>query len=131
MTQKKLEIIGPYTPEHEGPFCTRDGRPVRILCRDMKGDFPIAGAVYHAGALGKEAVCSYDPEGWATKAKVDHPYDLMNAREVPVAREFWVNEYSWGFGPLMASYEGARQKRDLGQYIRTIHVREVLPGEGE
>lgn len=23
---KKLKIIGPYTPEHEGPFCTRDGQ---------------------------------------------------------------------------------------------------------
>lgn len=44
MTQKKLEIIGPYTPEHEGPVCTRDaeiGRLRRVLsdihddCHDL------------------------------------------------------------------------------------------------
>ena len=30
MTPKtKLEILGPYTPEHEGPFCTRYG--LRLL----------------------------------------------------------------------------------------------------
>ncbi|CCT58541.1 hypothetical protein [Acetobacter pasteurianus] len=23
---KKLKILGPYTPEHEGPFCTREGQ---------------------------------------------------------------------------------------------------------
>lgn len=127
MTKTKLEIIGPYTPDHEGPFCTRDGRHVRILCRDMIGDFPIAGAVYHAGALGKETVCSYDPEGWATKAKVDHPYDLMNAREVPVAREFWVNRYAGGGMSVYLSEEEAQKYRHVDCEI--IHVREVLPGE--
>jgi hypothetical protein len=128
MTQKKLEIIGPYTPEHEGPFCTRDGRPVRILCRDMKGDFPIAGAVYHAEALGTETVCTYSPEGWATKAKIDHPYDLMNAREVPVAREFWIVDYGSGKTQIHNSLSGAVMEKTERASI--IHVREVLPGEG-
>ena len=41
MTQKtKLEIIGPYTPEHEGPHCTRGGRKARIICVDRAGAFP-------------------------------------------------------------------------------------------
>lgn len=130
MTQTKLEILGPYTPDHEGPFCTRDGRPVRILCRDMKGDFPIAGAVYHAEALGKETVCTYSPEGRATKAKIDHPYDLMNAREVPVAREFWVNEYVFGEFSVHTSEDDAKVQENAKSYLRTIHVREVLLGEG-
>lgn len=57
----------------------------------------------------------------------------MNAEEVPVAREFWVNEYEDGmrFGNLQTSLERAAMNQRGGGYIRTIHVREVLPGDAE
>jgi len=38
----------PYDPEHKGEFCTRDGRPVRILITDRKcvdGRYTIVGLV--------------------------------------------------------------------------------------
>jgi len=43
----------PYDPEHKGEFCTRDGRPVRILATDRKsksGKYPVVGLV----AIGNE-----------------------------------------------------------------------------
>jgi hypothetical protein len=54
--------------------------------------------------------------------------DLMNAREVPVAREFWVNEYHVGGRSVYLTKEEAEKYTACLQ--RTIHVREVLPGEG-
>ncbi len=46
MTQKKLEILGPYTPDHDGPFCTRDGNPVRLITKtEGSAEFPVVGLV--------------------------------------------------------------------------------------
>lgn len=131
MTQStKLEIIGPYTPEHEGPFCTRDGRPARILCADMKNKYSIVAIVAEKG--GTETVSTFLEDG-RFGAELENPErDLMNAREVPVAREFWINEYT---GVVPANAVAHRHEKDARafendpSFIRTIHVREVLPGE--
>ncbi|GBQ10464.1 hypothetical protein [Acetobacter cerevisiae] len=129
MTQKtKLEIIGPYTPEHEGPFCTRDGRPIRIVCSDMKNGSPIIGIISNED--GVEAPCNYSADGKATYGKAPHSLDLMNAREAPVAREFWVNKYK--FRELSGAYptKGMADSFSGRDRVECIHVREVLPGEG-
>lgn len=55
-------------------------------------------------------------------------FDLMNAREVPVAREFWVNEYFDGSRSVYSTQEEAQ--KFIVCLKNTIHVREVLPGEG-
>lgn len=129
MTQKKLEIIGPYTPEHEGPFCTRGGVVVEIMTKKDRN-----GKVLGYKGEGKnltewEATGQFDPTRMS-----DTEYDLMNAREVPAAREFWVNEYestnngnTW-FNVFLDQSTANHHKTDT--FIRTIHVREVLPGEG-
>ncbi|GAN72150.1 hypothetical protein ASY01nite_14370 [Acetobacter syzygii] len=129
MTQKtKLEIIGPYTPEHEGPFCTRDGRAARIICTDRKSSngHSIAALVDDGD---QEMNRAFNTQGKYCLS--DRDFDLMNAREVPVAREFWVNEYTYGVpGPLHFTEESAAEWGTGTPFIRTIHVREVLPGEG-
>ena len=131
--EKKLEIIGPYTPEHEGPFCTRDGKPVRLLTKtEGVSGFPVVGFINNAT----------HPAVWDTEGKIyylnrgpnfEAESDLMDAREVPVAREFWVNEFA-GVVPKNAvahRFErDARSFEDDPCYLRTIHVRGVLPGEG-
>ena len=128
MEQKtKLEIIGPYTPEHEGPFCTRDGRPIRIVCSDMKNGFPILGIISNEN--GVETYCNYSADGKAPLGKVLHSLDLMNAREVHVAREFWINEYAGG--NLVVYDEPEKAQEFQVCLLRTIHVREVLQGENE
>ena len=124
--ETKLEIIGPYTPEHDGPFCTRDGRSVRIICKDKIGTNPIVGLVGSEGYDEFIVMCTED--GFRNTDKTNSRYDFMNAREVPVAREFWVNEYTNGFGPLKLSEQAAKDSGVDG-LLRTIHVREVLPGD--
>ncbi|MCI1437099.1 MAG: hypothetical protein LKI03_05995 [Acetobacter indonesiensis] len=112
MTQTKLQILGPYTPEHEGPF-----------------SFSGEECLVH-GTLGTQAFISR-PE--SDKGFIVNTFDLMNAREVPVALEFWVNEYEDGSIHTFEYIEDARNSALDGpsDFIRTIHVREVLMGEGE
>lgn len=126
---KKLRIIGPYTPEHPGPFCTRDGRCVRVLCRDGARNKPIIGLVCSDGY--DDFIVELTGTGrYRDKDLNDSRYDLMNAEEVPVAREFWVNEYTHGFGKIHFTEESAKEWGVGSSFIRIIHVREVL-SEGE
>ena len=125
MTQKtKLEIIGPYTPEHEGPFCTRDGEVVELKIRNARGKYPVVGYIGD-----EESLSEWTENGLYIGGKETHILNLMNAREVPVAREFWINEY--GCNSFGCPYETLKEAEDALGFSRgrTIHVREVLPGE--
>ncbi|WP_215762233.1 hypothetical protein [Acetobacter sp. P1H12_c] len=119
MTQKtKLEIIGPYTPEHPGPY---------IIDSAMSSDVRLVQVTVHCIVDGVAFVTTEDRDGpWCARTS-----DLMNAREVPVAREFWVNEYAGGGLSLAHPSLGraAANRRTDGSFIRTIHLREVLPGD--
>ncbi|KDE19700.1 hypothetical protein AZ09_10560 [Acetobacter aceti 1023] len=42
---RKLKILGPYTPEHEGPFCTREGKPVEVITKSGRGHYPVVGYI--------------------------------------------------------------------------------------
>ena len=128
MSEKKLKIIGPYTPEHPGPFCTRGGRAARVICTDRAGDWPLV-ALLDDGE--REDIVLYTSRGCVTSTG-DRINDLMNAEEVPVAREFWVNEYTYGLSERLHLTEAsAKYWSDDSNFLRTIHVREVLPGDGE
>lgn len=123
----KLEIIGPYTPEHEGPFCTRDGIKARSICRDRCGDWPIVALVSEGEG---ESVRMYSDRG-RYSSRVDNSLDLMNSREVPQPHRFWLNKYQWGFG--FDQYETGKEaeaNNNLEGYIGPRLFREVLPGEG-
>lgn len=81
---KKLKIVGPYTPEHKGPFCTRDGNFVRLLTRKNGGkDYPIVGFISN-----KATPSCWTDRGFCFASGSKNALDLMNAVEVPVAREF-------------------------------------------
>ena len=43
------------------PVCTKDGRPVRILCYDRDGDFPIVALIRQWN--GEQSVATYTMEG--------------------------------------------------------------------
>lgn len=125
---KKLEIVGPYAPGHEGPFCTRDGQAVRLITRsEGHPEFPIVGIVENdTGALVWDNAGSFFGRGQRDSL------DLMNAREVPVAREFWVNEYRTGLVGQIHSTKELAEAWDTGEdFIRTIHFREVPPGDDQ
>lgn len=123
MTQKtKLQILGPYTPDHEGPFCTRDGRNIEVKFKDGRGEYPVNGYIEDDITL-----TTWDING--SYHGTECVSDLMNAREVPVLRVFWVNEYDNGNLVVYDKPEKAQEFQVC--LLRTIHVREVLPGEGE
>lgn len=128
MTQKtKLEIIGPYTPEHEGPFCTRDGRRARIICTDRKSKTLIGCPVVALVDDGdQELNLAFGKDGKECTGNTF--YDLMNAREVPVAREFWIVEYADGsLSYPTEKNESAYCRKGGRPDVHVIHVREVLP----
>lgn len=128
MTQKtKLEIIGPYTPEHDGPFCTRDRRAARVLCSDMKNEWSIVAIVLDDNGI--ETVSTFLDGGKFSKTGLDRDRDLMNAREVPVAREFWIAVSRNGHRIAFKTKREAELSRGYG--LSPIHVREVLPGDDQ
>lgn len=137
MTQKtKLEIIGPYTPEHEGPFCLDDEErtPVELKIRDARGEFPLKGYVGD-----DEHLSSWSARGRAIEL------NIMNAREVPVARETELSvREDEHFRAAVASYRNATGTGSdffvvseiLSSWLGSkgmdgVLVREVLPGEVE
>lgn len=124
MTQKKLEIIGPYTPEHEGPFCSVSAYiyPVDLRMRDGRGEFPLKGYFDGCDSLSE----------WRADGTSPHFGPLMNAREVPVAREFW-DVVGKGSGYVHCRFNNSDDAmgfwRKCADQTEIIHVREVLPGE--
>lgn len=71
------------------PVCTRDGKPVRLLCFDALGDYPITGLI-----RGKENGVTIDlAENFSTDGKpsrITSNNDLFMASE---KREGWINLY--------------------------------------
>lgn len=125
MNQKtKLEIIGEYRKDHPGPFCTRDGQIVRILTKtDGHPSYPIVGFIG-----GDDGPTTWKEDGKLSSDSRMDSWDLMCAREVPVPREFWVNEYHGGNRVVYDSPEKAQEFQVCLK--RTIHMMEVLPREG-
>lgn len=71
------------------PVVTRDGRPVRILCFDARGDEPICGTVPKGDGKSDE-VTSWFPVGTVYR-ECAHNHDLFMADEP----EEKAPEYSW------------------------------------
>ena len=124
---KKLEIIGPYTEDHEEPFCTRDGRPVEILSYRARGSYPVVGQL-----VDSNSIRTWTLEGehyWGEEGNAD----LMNAREVRVPREVWLPQFENGtlFGVPMNTKEKAEVIREANGCARLIHFREVIDAARE
>ena len=103
---------------------TRDGRAVRIICTDAKGDEPIIALVYNK-IRDEENVYTYNREGIFYKDN-DSCLDLFFA---PIKREGWVNIYRYEddkrtIGCLFKSEEEAKlHKYDrASEYIKTIKI---------
>ena len=83
------------TREHEmidfsKPVQTRDGRKVRILCTDMKGDMgdTVVGIIAEGDS---EEVLTWKTDGVYNRAGDETSCDLIN---VPETRVVWVNMYA-------------------------------------
>ena len=103
---------------------TRDGREVRIICTDAKGDEPIVALLYNKNRE-EENVYTYNREGIFYKDN-DSCLDLFFA---PIKREGWINIYKFEddkrtIGCLFESEEEANlHKYDrASEYIKTIKI---------
>ena len=109
----KLEILGPYTPEHEGPYVWVKGNPVRCVVHAVVGDSAFITA-----------------EGKARPFLTGVSY-IRNAKEIPVAREFWLI----GGNTYTTKEEAVRRQEELlvrySSKMCIIHVREVLTGDDQ
>lgn len=70
------------------PYCRRDGKPARIVCKDKKGSYPYVVLTSHYDT-GDEYSYYTDSKGVAIPA-FSSSYDLIN---IPEKIEGWVNVY--------------------------------------
>ena len=103
---------------------TRDGREVRIICTDAKGEEPIVALLYNKNR-DEENVYTYNRDGYFY-GNNDSCLDLFFA---PIKREGWVNVYNFEddkrtIGCLFKSEEEANlHKYDrASEYIKTIKI---------
>ena len=76
------------------PVRTKDGRPVRVLCTDGPGDYPVVGFVDKCPAAQQWTLAGAWEKGST------HEKDLENAPQ-RIQREYWANIYSDGAGGLL------------------------------
>ena len=103
---------------------TRDGREVRIICTDAKGDEPIIALVYN-NIRDEENVYTYNRDGYFYNYN-DSCLDLFL---VSIKREGWINIYRFKddtrtIGCLFKSEKEAKlHKYDrASEYIKTIKI---------
>ena len=112
-----------YLKNPERKVVTRDGRKVRILCTDRKGDTPIIALVYDAND-GQEYGYAFYSDGKFFRDGNEES-DLFFA---PEKHEGWMNLYKRDFGlvqgDLVRDSEEAAKKIAAGDedYITTIKV---------
>ena len=109
------------------PVCTRDGRPVRIVCYDLKGykNYPIIALIENM--VGAESIMSYALNGHHSLDS-ETGIDLMMAS---VKREGWVNLYTCHSGATATDqctlYQSETEARshflkDNGVYVATVKL---------
>lgn len=104
---------------------TRDGRAVRIICTDAKGDEPIIALVYN-NIREEENVYTYNIDGYFYKDN-NSCLDLFFA---PIKKEGWVNLYKSivkDYLPSVSqkiykSKENAIENKSDKNYIATIKI---------
>ncbi len=74
------------------PVCTRDGKPVRIVCFDYKEiNYSLVGLISYGD---EESVSTFTEDGrWRFDQSLPHANDLFMA---PVKHEGWINIYPNG-----------------------------------
>lgn len=103
---------------------TRDGREVRIICTDAKGDEPIIALIYNK-YRDEENVYTYNRDGIFYKDN-DSCLDLFFA---PIKREGWINLYKDKSGAYPSNFIFETEKRAkevIGEkhtiYLTTIKI---------
>lgn len=109
------------------PVQTCDGRPVRILCTDAAGEYPVVGIEIDGE---KDTVRRWTKDGrFATYSRGPHSHDLINT---PVKRRItgWLNVYPDGEAYFNEHRDDADREADASR-IACIHIDiEYTEGDG-
>lgn len=97
------------------PVQTRDGRPVRLICTNKKGDFPLVGLVLKNN--GDEEVITFSNNGLYYENGPECISDLVN---VPERKERWLNVYPPD--TCVAPFEKSRYDADVRASSHRIGV---------
>lgn len=110
-----------YLANPSRKIVTRDGKPVRILCTDAKGDYPVIGLVYYPNGDERESPESYTENGRYDFAD-EGSRDLFFS---PEKREGWVNIYKDNIdrtvGAVYTNKEEAEKNRTTC-HVATIKI---------
>lgn len=88
---------------------TRTGKPVRIVCTDVRGEFPVVGVIYYNDE--KDIVDSFTENGkWTNECKSD--LDLFFA---PEKRIGWINVYRNERGAIFFSTPYSTKEETLDE----------------
>ena len=104
---------------------TRDGREVRIICTDMKSDFPIVALIYDEEKQKESIECFFENGKYLFFDADDSPLDLFFA---PVKKEGWVNifkdeELPFINGDIYKSEKEAKEEAEgEPDYITSIKI---------
>lgn len=113
-----------YLKDPSQKVVTRDGREVRIICTDAKGDEPIVALIYNKNR-DEENVYTYNRDGYFYGDN-DSCLDLFFA---PIKREGWINLY-WSIGgdkfvypggTIYVSKEDAMNSKNI-DYITSVKI---------
>ena len=78
--------LNEYLKDPSKKVVTRDGREVRIICTDAKGDEPIIALVYNNNR-DEENVYTYNRDG----SFYGDNYDCLDLFFAPIKKEGWIN----------------------------------------
>ena len=117
--------LNEYLKNPSQKVVTRDGRAVRIICTDAKGDEPIIALVYN-NIREEENVYTYNRNG----SFYGDNYDCLDLFFAPVKKEGWINlfkdkeiNYPYIPGIIHDSEEEAKEAiKGDPEFIATIKI---------
>ena len=104
---------------------TRSRKPVRIICTDAKGDYPVIGLVHYTGGDERESPNTYTENGSYDISNDEDARDLFFA---PEKKEGWVNIYKLNEHYMRAgdlvfkTKEEAAKSISSEDYVATVHI---------
>jgi len=100
----------------DGEYQTRDGRPVRVLCVDRNGLYPVVAMIGDS-----QDVRTFSEDGVFGLTSGGRN-DLILRRREPVRESRWANIYAYNAGLLCESRETADETRTSGRFQGVIRL---------
>ena len=121
MSMKRFSLKE-YLANPSQKVVTRDGKPVRILCTDAKGDYPIVGLIYYPHGDEREVPENYTENG---SCYIDNDESSSDLFFEPIKKEGWVNIYkdniNRAVGAVYTNKEEAEKNR-TACHVATIKI---------